>query len=156
MVSKIGYNYDDIRKNHPESEFHKVYPFNSTRKSMSTVIRLPNRGYRVFIKGATELILSNCSYAYGKSRQREIVPIDLTKYSTAAQSMAKKGYRTICIAYKDYVFMKADKNQILVEAEPDWEENSIMSNLTCLAVVGIADPIRPEVPDTIEKCNIRE
>ena len=81
-----------------------------------------NRGYRVFVKGATKLILSNCSYAHGKSRQREIVPLDLTKYSTATQSMAKKGQRTVCIAYKDYVFMKADKNQILIEAEPDREE----------------------------------
>ena len=27
-----------------------------------------------------------------------------------------------------------------------------MSNLTCICVVGIEDPVRPEVPDAIKKC----
>ena len=31
-------------------------------------------------------------------------------------------------------------------SEPDWEdEDSIVSDLTCIAVVGIEDPVRPEV-----------
>jgi Ca2+ transporting ATPase len=38
-------------------------------------------------------------------------------------------------------------------AEPDWEdEDSIVKNLTCLCVVDIEDPVRPEVPDAIRKC----
>ena len=118
MVSEIGYNYDEIRTIHPESQLHKVYPFNSTRKSMSTVIRLTNGDYRVYVKGATEVILRNCSYAHGKSGQREIVSLDISKYTAATKNMAKKGHRTIGIAYKDYVFMKPDKNQTLIEVEP--------------------------------------
>lgn len=32
------------------------------------------------------------------------------------------------------------------DAEPDWEnEREILSQLTCIAVVGIEDPVRPEV-----------
>ena len=31
-------------------------------------------------------------------------------------------------------------------SEPDWDnEGSIISNLTCICVVGIEDPVRPEV-----------
>lgn len=32
------------------------------------------------------------------------------------------------------------------ECEPDWEnEGEILSHLTCIGVVGIEDPVRPEV-----------
>uniref|UniRef100_A0A8C2RG85 Calcium-transporting ATPase n=1 Tax=Capra hircus TaxID=9925 RepID=A0A8C2RG85_CAPHI len=34
-----------------------------------------------------------------------------------------------------------------------WDnENDIVTGLTCIAVVGIEDPVRPEVPDAIKKC----
>ncbi len=37
--------------------------------------------------------------------------------------------------------------------QPDWDdEDYIISNLTSLCVVGIEDPVRPEVPDAIKKC----
>lgn len=39
------------------------------------------------------------------------------------------------------------------ENEPSWDdEDHIISNLTCLCVLGIEDPVRPEVPDAIHKC----
>ena len=32
------------------------------------------------------------------------------------------------------------------EGEPDWEdEASVVNNLTCIAIFGIEDPVRPEV-----------
>ena len=53
------------------------------------------------------------------------------------EPMGSQGLRTICLAYKD--FPAAD-------GEPNWEdEEDILSNLTCIAVVGIEDPVRPEV-----------
>lgn len=64
--------------------------------------------------------------------------------------MASDGLRTICIAYKDYVKRKpsAQANEIQMEGEPDWEdEEAIVSRLTCLAIIGIEDPVRPEVSD---------
>ena len=35
------------------------------------------------------------------------------------------------------------------ECEPDWDnEHEILSHLTCIGVVGIEDPVRPEVGPT--------
>jgi Ca2+ transporting ATPase len=69
------------------------------------------------------------------------------------EPMAQDGLRTISVAYKDYVLGRGSENDVSVSAEPDWEnENEIVSNLTCLCVVGIEDPVRPEVPDAIKKC----
>lgn len=50
--------------------------------------------------------------------------------------MACEGLRTICIAYRD----------LPSNPEPDWEnEAEIVTELTCITVVGIEDPVRPEV-----------
>ena len=52
------------------------------------------------------------------------------------EPMASDGLRTICIAYRDFPAQPA----------PDWEdEGGIVNELTCIAVVGIEDPVRPEV-----------
>ncbi len=71
-------NTDLLRNKIPESDFHKVYTFNSERKSMSTVVPLSAlsfcrsaistnaaegventpKGFRIFTKGASEIILA--------------------------------------------------------------------------------------------------
>lgn len=58
FVDGLGKSYHRIREEIPEKAFVRVYTFNSDRKSMSTVINLPNdRGYRLYTKGASEIIL---------------------------------------------------------------------------------------------------
>lgn len=53
------------------------------------------------------------------------------------EPMACQGLRTICLAFRDFP----------ADAEPDWDsENEIVSDLACITVVGIEDPVRPEVP----------
>lgn len=69
------------------------------------------------------------------------------------EPMACDGLRTISIAYRDFVPGKAEINQVHIDNEPNWDdEANIVTNLTCLCVVGIEDPVRPEVPDAIRKC----
>ncbi len=51
------------------------------------------------------------------------------------EKMANDGLRTICIAYKD-----------LGTGIQDWDnEEKIISDLVCIAIVGIEDPVRKEV-----------
>ncbi|TSK16199.1 Plasma membrane calcium-transporting ATPase 2 [Bagarius yarrelli] len=59
------------------------------------------------------------------------------------EPMACDGLRTICVAYRDFSG----------DPEPSWEdENIILTDLTAICVVGIEDPVRPEVPEAIRKC----
>lgn len=54
---------------------------------------------------------------------------------TIIEPMACEGLRTLCIAYRDFN-----------DGEPPWDnESEILTELTCIAVVGIEDPVRPEV-----------
>ena len=43
--------------------------------------------------------------------------------------------------------------QVRYDSEPNWDdEDKIISNLTSICIVGIEDPVRPEVPDAIKQC----
>ncbi|KAM4573219.1 plasma membrane calcium-transporting ATPase 1-like [Odontesthes bonariensis] len=139
-------DYQATRNEIPEEKLFKVYTFNSVRKSMSTVLKNHDGSYQMFSKGASEILLKKCCKiltASGeakifKSKDRE----DLVK--KVVEQMASEGLRTICLAYRDFPAS---------EGEPDWDsENDILSGLTCIAIVGIEDPVRPEVPEAIRKC----
>ena len=54
-------------------------------------------------------------------------------------------YLTICLfCFNLSCFCLA--GEASAESEPDWEnEGEILSHLTCIGVVGIEDPVRPEV-----------
>lgn len=50
-------DFQSIRNEIPEEKLFKVYTFNSVRKSMSTVLRNHDGSYRMFSKGASEILL---------------------------------------------------------------------------------------------------
>ncbi|XP_059489575.1 plasma membrane calcium-transporting ATPase 2 isoform X2 [Neocloeon triangulifer] len=155
FVQAMGKNYEAIRETQPEESFTRVYTFNSVRKSMSTVVPRPEGGYRLFAKGASEILMKKCAFIYGKDGHLEKFTREMQDrlVRQVIEPMACDGLRTISVAYRDFVPGKAEINQVHIDNEPNWDdEENICSNLTCLCVVGIEDPVRPEVPDAIRKC----
>ncbi|SPP89035.1 blast:Plasma membrane calcium-transporting ATPase 3 [Drosophila guanche] len=155
FVQALGVKYQSIRDEIPEDKFTRVYTFNSVRKSMGTVIPRPNGGYRLYTKGASEIIMKKCAFIYGHEGTLEKFTRDMQErlIREVIEPMACDGLRTISVAYRDFVPGKAALNEVHIDGEPNWDdEENIMSNLTCLCVVGIEDPVRPEVPDAIRKC----
>lgn len=57
FVLALGKKYQTVRDDYPEETFTRVYTFNSVRKSMSTVIPRKGGGFRLFTKGASEIIM---------------------------------------------------------------------------------------------------
>ncbi|OXA45555.1 Plasma membrane calcium-transporting ATPase 3 [Folsomia candida] len=155
FIRDMGKDFGQIRDRIPEESFTRVYTFNSVRKSMSTVIPRQGGGYRLFTKGASEMILKKCAYVYGKDGKIEKFPRESQDrlVSDIIEPMACDGLRTIAVAYKDFVPHKAEENEVLSEGDPNWDdEDNIVKDLTCVCIVGIEDPVRPEVPDAIKKC----
>jgi len=158
FVQQMGENYQAKRDEIPESKLYKVYTFNSVRKSMSTVIKIEN-GFRLFTKGASEIVMKKCNYIFTKNGQLQRFTHEEQErlVRTVIEPMAMDALRTICISYKDFIYANDNSqiqpNQIAITSEPDWEdEENIVCNLTCLCIVGIEDPVRPEVPEAIKKC----
>ncbi|EJD74053.1 calcium ATPase [Loa loa] len=161
FVLALGQSYQAIRDKYPEEKIFKVYTFNSVRKSMSTVIELRDgnllTGYRVFSKGASEIILKKCRWFIAKDgTPKKFSQKDCDRLvSNVIEPMASDGLRTICLAYKDYVTRSDNiqENQIHATKEIDWDnEDAVINDLTAIAIVGIQDPVRPEVPEAIAKC----
>lgn len=155
FVQGLQKNYQTVRDDYPEETFTRVYTFNSVRKSMSTVIPRQGGGYRLFTKGASEIILQKCAFIYGHDGRLEKFTRDMQErlLKQVIEPMACDGLRTICLAFRDFVPGKAEINQVHIENDPNWDdEGNIVNNLTCLCVVGIEDPVRPEVPDAIKRC----
>ena len=168
-----------LRKEMPDTRFRKVYTFNSARKSMSTIVPLDSGGFRVYTKGASEIIMKKCSFVVGEKgnietfnthMQERLVQVNILffkvnnnstehlLYQNVIEPMAKDGLRTISLAYRDFVPSKAEKNQVKYDAhtgEPNWDqmgEENVIANMTCLCIVGIEDPVRDEVPLAIKQC----
>ncbi|XP_027858020.1 plasma membrane calcium-transporting ATPase 2 isoform X2 [Xiphophorus couchianus] len=145
LVLDLKRDYQPIRNQIPEEKLYKVYTFNSVRKSMSTVIKLPEGSFRMYSKGASEIVLKKCSHILNEVGEARVFrPRDKDEMvKKVIEPMACDGLRTICVAYRDFAS----------DPEPKWDdENNILTDLTAICVVGIEDPVRPEVPDAIQKC----
>ncbi|XP_054472147.1 plasma membrane calcium-transporting ATPase 2 isoform X5 [Anoplopoma fimbria] len=145
LVLDLKRDYQPIRNQIPEDKLYKVYTFNSSRKSMSTVIKLSDGSFRMYSKGASEIVLKKCSHILNEvGEQRVFRPRDKDEMvKKVIEPMACEGLRTICVAYRDFSG----------DPEPSWDdESNILNDLTAICVVGIEDPVRPEVPDAILKC----
>ncbi|KAM9374556.1 plasma membrane calcium-transporting ATPase 2 isoform 3-T3 [Phaethornis superciliosus] len=145
FVLDLKQDYEPVRSLIPEEKLYKVYTFNSVRKSMSTVIKMPDGSFRMYSKGASEIVLKKCSRILNAAGEPRVFrPRDRDEMvKKVIEPMACDGLRTICVAFRDF-------NS---SPEPDWDnENDILSDLTCICVVGIEDPVRPEVPEAIRKC----
>ncbi|XP_068932078.1 LOW QUALITY PROTEIN: plasma membrane calcium-transporting ATPase 2-like [Petaurus breviceps papuanus] len=139
-------DYETERNKIPQQSLYKVYTFNSDRKSMSTVLKLSSGGFLMFTKGPSEIVLTKCCKILNKMGE----PVELTNtkkreiVQNVIEPMTSEGLQTICLAVREFSDL---------EKEPDWDkEEDIVTKLTCIALVGIEDPIRPEIPSAIRKC----
>ncbi|XP_013989590.1 plasma membrane calcium-transporting ATPase 2 isoform X4 [Salmo salar] len=145
LVLDLKRDYQPIRNQIPEEKLYKVYTFNSARKSMSTVIKLSDGSFRMYSKGASEIVLKKCTKILNQEGEPRVFrPRDKDEMmKKVIEPMACDGLRTICVAYRDFP----------ADPEPLWDnENDILNELTAVCVVGIEDPVRPEVPDAIIRC----
>jgi len=142
FVNDLGRDYDSVRDCHPESSFFKVFTFNSARKSMSTILEKED-SFDLYSKGASEIILGRCNTKLTSSGVEELTLSEKTELvEDVIEYFARQGLRTIGIGYKN-----------IPKGDIDWEdEENIIGNLTLIGIVGIEDPVRPEVPGAIEQC----
>lgn len=131
----------DFQAERQASKLVKVEPFNSVKKRMGVVLELPEGGLRAHTKGASEIILANCDKMINSNG--EIVPIDeasLNQLNDTINQFACEALRTLCLAY--------------IELETGFSvDNSIpVSGYTCIGIVGIKDPVRPGVKESVAVC----
>lgn len=151
----LGRSNDDIHLNIlGEDRTYKVLntlEFNSTRKRMSAIIRMPDGQIKLFCKGADSMIYSRLQ----KGLQQPL------RKATAdhLEVFAREGLRTLCIAERDlaeeeYQAWSTDHDmaaQALQDRDERLEEVSdrIERDLMLLGGTAIEDRLQDGVPDTI-------
>ena len=100
FVLDLGENYDVVRCEVPEERLYKVYTFNSVRKSMSTVTCLPNHGYQLYTKGASEIVLQKCALFYVLRISRSLQGAVITKTQLRKLHYCRGGFELCCQIFR--------------------------------------------------------
>eukprot|EP01065_Artemidia_motanka_P047011 TRINITY_DN7259_c0_g1_i2.p1 TRINITY_DN7259_c0_g1~~TRINITY_DN7259_c0_g1_i2.p1 ORF type:complete len:1236 (+),score=253.18 TRINITY_DN7259_c0_g1_i2:130-3837(+) len=122
-----------------------LYPFQSTKKSMTSLVRRQGKVVQ-YTKGASEIVLGHSNkYIDAKGAVKDMDAAMQGKLEAVIKRMAQSALRTIGVAYRVF----SDK-----EATPFPEEDpfSDAKDLIFIGISGIEDPVRPEVPDSVELC----
>ncbi|KAH6981148.1 hypothetical protein BKA56DRAFT_486015 [Ilyonectria sp. MPI-CAGE-AT-0026] len=134
----------------------QLIPFDSGRKCMGIVVSLPNGGARLLMKGASEIILSQCSQVLrDPAADGSVVSMSDDNIATVNQlieSYAKRSLRTIGICYKDFEswppkaarFVEGGNNEVVFE--------DLFFDMSFISMVGIQDPLREGVPEAVRLC----
>ncbi|CAD6205836.1 unnamed protein product [Miscanthus lutarioriparius] len=131
----------NFKEKRQETKIVKVEPFNSTKKRMSIILELPGGGYRAHCKGASEVVLASCDKFI--DARGIIVALDKTatkKLSDIIETFSKEALRTLCLAYQEM-----DNSFSIDEQIP-------LQGYTCIGIVGIKDPVRPGVRQSVATC----
>lgn len=115
----------------------RVFPFESERKMMSTVVKIGNN-YKLFTKGAPDVIMQHTTDVILDSKS---VPIKEAQATLEDQVLnyANDALRTIAVAGRTLT-----KEEALNATQTELEDQ-----LTFLGIAGIIDPPRPEVRKSI-------
>lgn len=125
-----GANYISLRENaHTVNQL----TFSTERKYMATLVDSPVMNKRVlYIKGAPEIVMSKCSLSDDK----------IKAYNEQLLAYQNKAMRTLGLAYRIIPEGKSE----------DCAELVAEGGMTFLGIFAISDPIRPDVPDAVKKC----
>ncbi|OJD10995.1 calcium-translocating P-type ATPase, PMCA-type [Emergomyces pasteurianus Ep9510] len=134
----------------------QLIPFDSGRKCMGIVMKLPNGKYRMLVKGASEILIAKCSKIVldpaGELAETPLTDSNRATLDGIVERYASRSLRTIGMVYRDYEQWPPrgtptqEDDRSLAVFEP------VFKDMVFLGVVGIQDPLRPGVTDSVIQC----
>ena len=138
-LNKQGQDYLPMREN---ATVLDQLTFSTERKYMATLVQSPLLGKKVlYVKGAPEIVLGKCKDVVLDGQR-----VDATEYrSTVDQQLLT--YQNMAMRTLGFAYKIVDNN-----AKDDCVELANGNDLSFLGIVAISDPIRPDVPAAVGKC----
>ncbi|MBR3879898.1 MAG: cation-translocating P-type ATPase [Clostridia bacterium] len=133
----------ELSKNVQKNIFVRIgeVPFDSGRKMMSTVHRTTEGSLVQFTKGAPDELLKRCTKALVGGEVVELTDAIRADILAANKAMADKALRVLAAAKKD-----------LVSEPAEYTSEAVENDLCFVGLVGMIDPVRPEVKPAIDEC----
>ena len=135
---KAGYSRAQLLN---EFELIQEFPFDSTRKMMSVIIKDKNRRQFVVTKGAPDVLVTKSESILWNGRKQIIAQESKEIIQNAINELASQALRTIAIGFKEI----STKTIVLDEKEAE-------KGLTFIGLQGMIDPPRPEVKLAVKEC----
>jgi len=124
------------------AEIIHSFPFDSSRKLMSIVIRALDGNYYVVAKGAPDIILKRSDKVYLHGEEHVLDGSVEQPIHDAINDFSSRALRTLAVAFKPIEPHHLDLTQ------EDYEQGFVF-----LGIHGIMDPARPEVPGAVDECH---
>lgn len=134
-----GFYKEELEGKYPRID---EIPFDSERKRMTTIHRVGEGKWRVYVKGGLDETLSVCKRIRINQKVQPITDADLEQIRQMNEAMANSALRVLAMAYTE-----------LSELPDKIDVASIETNLIFIGLVGMIDPARPEVIEAVTKCH---
>ena len=131
----------NINKEKLYREYERItdIPFSSERKLMTTIHKTED-GYRIITKGAPDVLINKCNRYYFNGTELNLDNNNKNKVKIINEEMAQKALRVLAVGYKD------------VKELPEQLDVNIENNLTFVGLIGMIDPPREGVKESIKIC----
>lgn len=131
----------NINKEKLYREYERItdIPFSSERKLMTTIHKKED-GYRIITKGAPDVLINKCNRYYFNGTELNLDNNNKNKIKIINEEMAQKALRVLAVGYKD------------VKELPEQLDVNIENNLTFVGLIGMIDPPREGVKESIKIC----
>lgn len=139
LAKKGGLDIEQERRDFP---FERRFPFESVRKRMSSINKLPDGLFRIFLKGAPKEILELCNRIILGDKIIDLTSAKKEEIIARINDFAKEGLRVLGFAFRDCV----SENVALMPVQ------TVEKDLTFIGITAMYDPPRPEVENAISIC----
>ncbi len=147
---------DSVNEERSNANVVQMVPFDSGRKCMATIVRLSDGKYRMYVKGASEILLEKCTKIL-QDPTKAISDTSITEecmdnLNQTINDYASRSLRTIGLLYRDFKEWPG-KGVATQEDYPTLAVfDGIFKDMVFLGVVGIQDPLRDGVADAVRAC----
>lgn len=141
-----------LQEEKANSQIVQICPFDSTRQYMATVTTRNNGSYRVYLKGAPEVLLRKCdrilyNATIPLAEDAVMTPDRYQSVLDAVETYGELALRTIAFAYKDLPSWPPTHTPRVGGV---WQP--VLTDMTFLGILAIHDPLRPDVSAAIAQC----
>ena len=134
----------------------QMFPFDSGRKCMGVVLKNADGSYRLYVKGASEILLKHCTRILRDPRRgMETMPIpqdNVDALGHLIETYASRTLRTIGFLVRDFESWPPRGVRTTEEDRNMARFEDVLKNMTFFGLVGIQDPLRPGVAQAVIDC----
>lgn len=156
--------WDDYRTVREKADIIQMIPFSSDRKAMGVVVKIRSNKFRLYLKGASEILSKMCTrhvvvvkrppgVTIESGTEVETKAIDENGRDNLSRTIifyANQTLRTIAICYRDFDSWPPVGTRFESVDEVSYED--LAKDLTLVGITGIEDPLRPGVRDAVADC----